>query len=296
MNTLAMLFVAAAAAGSDQQAEEALARAVEEAVSATYQAGALAGNALSFYRPAQRRVELGAVVDARASDGGGLPVLAITPNGFAERVGMRKGDRLMAINTNAVRDAASLRAAIQQATGSDQIAVDIVRDGTSRQLVGAADVRELPAFTLSIAAQSEAVETAGCGFVSGGARRNDDVVRVAIEQVNGQPADQDLMGRVQLPAGSHRLVVRPMARALPPSPASFPTEFPYDAPSSDWRLAPNTQRTLPGTRFVGDEIVVNLVVRADRVHRLGASALSDGSWLIVEDKVSTRKCSPTPND
>ena len=49
-------------------------------------------------KPAQVRYELGAVVDVRAAQRNGLPVLALTPDGPAARLGLKAGDRLVALN------------------------------------------------------------------------------------------------------------------------------------------------------------------------------------------------------
>ena len=48
-------------------------------------------------KPAQVRYELGTVVDVRAAQRNGLPVLALTHDGPAARVGLKAGDRLVGL-------------------------------------------------------------------------------------------------------------------------------------------------------------------------------------------------------
>src|SRR3546814_608717 len=84
---------------------------------------------LAISRPAQVRYELGAVVDVRKPDPRGIEVLAVTPDGAAARMGLKTGDRLVAINDRSLDgDAAPadvLRAAVREGTGA-------VRRGAAR--------------------------------------------------------------------------------------------------------------------------------------------------------------------
>ena len=54
--------------------------------------------ALAVDSPAQRVSDLGVLVDSSRDDRNGLHVLAVTPGGSAERMGMRAGDVLIAMN------------------------------------------------------------------------------------------------------------------------------------------------------------------------------------------------------
>lgn len=162
-------------------------------------------------RPARTLYELGAVVDVRARDAGGLPVLAVTPGGAAERIGLRRGDRLLRINGLDIANAGKPADAYRQALASNQgrLAVGIRRNGRVLAMTGAADRIELPAYALSIApgAPTSGVP-GGCGRVSTmdvaprGARR----FPVVVISVDGRtpPSQGEVM---RLPAGRHRLVL-----------------------------------------------------------------------------------------
>lgn len=123
-----------------------------------------AGEPVTLSRPAQLRYELGAVVDVRDA-ARGLRVLAITPGGAAERMGLRPGDRVLAVNgvaMNAHAEAGTMLArAVQQ--GGGNLHVKLARDGDPLTVAGRADAVSIPAYTLSIGHSAAA---AGCGYVS----------------------------------------------------------------------------------------------------------------------------------
>src|SRR3546814_119350 len=89
------LLPAAAQTGNEVEAE------MDAALLHLAERGALGSfdQPLAISRPAQVRYELGAVVDVRKPDPRGIEVLAVTPDGAAARVGLKAGDRLVAINS-----------------------------------------------------------------------------------------------------------------------------------------------------------------------------------------------------
>ncbi len=107
---------------------------------------------LRISRPARAHHELGAVLDLAGAVDRGAEVLAVTPGGAAERLGLRRGDRVRSINAVAVgRDggAEALRAAMAAASGGLVLVVE--RDGQEFELRGAADTVALPGYELLLA-------------------------------------------------------------------------------------------------------------------------------------------------
>src|SRR3546814_9536575 len=92
--SLSGLLPAAAQTGNEVEAE------VDAALLHLAERGALGSfdQPLTIARPAQVRYELCAVVDVRKPDPRGIEVLAVTPDGAAARMGLKTGERLVAIN------------------------------------------------------------------------------------------------------------------------------------------------------------------------------------------------------
>lgn len=139
---------------------------------------------------------LGAVVDVRDAGSDGARVLAVTPGGAAERLGLRPGDRLLAVNGRALdaNAAEALAAAVQAGDGS--LRLEVARDGRRLALSGAADRDAL------------ATATDACGRVSTtGAppRVSENVYRARIYDIDGTGTP---LGRThELQAGTHVLLV-----------------------------------------------------------------------------------------
>ncbi len=194
------------AAGAD---DAALAREIDAALLRLADGDALEHG--SIRRPARTHYELGAVVDVRAPDPRGLPVLAVTPRGAAERIGLRRGDRLLRVNGVAIASAARPATALSQAVSAadGQLRLDVRRDNRTTALTGNADKIALPAYTLSLGSATGAASVrAGCGRISTfdamprGERRF-PVVVIAIDE-RTPPSEGEIM---RLPAGKHRLLL-----------------------------------------------------------------------------------------
>jgi hypothetical protein len=162
-------------------------------------------------RPARTRYELGAVVDVRSADARGLPVLAVTPGGAAERIGLRRGDRLIRINGVTLAAASQPALAYRRALSTEEgrMRLDVLRGGKATVLSGTADKIVLPAYTLALGGTSAAADSnAGCGRISTfdamprGARRF-PVVVIAVDGRTPPSRDEIL----RLPAGRHRLLL-----------------------------------------------------------------------------------------
>lgn len=209
------------AAQPTPQAEDRLARAIDDALATAWRSGDFPEGTLVLERPARERVELGAVVDLRATDRG-IAILAITPDSAAERIGLKVGDRLTAIDDTALAGTSAPAQALAQALSDAgrEVRFTIARDGRELSLAGPVEVRELPAYRLSIAPITPGdaagaparppADVSGCGYVSGGARVYGGVLKVKVESVDGKPSGAFASGPVRVQAGLRRLVLRPL--------------------------------------------------------------------------------------
>lgn len=136
-------------------------------------------------QPARVVWELGAVI--------GLPngetaprVMAVTPGAAAERMGLRTGDRLLAVNDQPLPagspGADRLRAALD--SGEGHIAFDVQRDNETVPVEGALDRREVPGYRLEIAANTA---TRGCGRVHVGLKPpvSQELFPIVLHEVDG---------------------------------------------------------------------------------------------------------------
>jgi len=109
--------------------------------------------ALNVDAPAQKVSNLGLLVDSKANAGDGLHVLAVTPGGNAERIGLRAGDVLVALNGSSLASsdgAAMLRKTVETLPDGGKLDFNVRRDGKPQQLSGAAASMYLPAMHLSV--------------------------------------------------------------------------------------------------------------------------------------------------
>jgi len=170
---------------------------------------------LTVTRPAQVRYELGAVVDVRAPDPRGIEVLAITPGGTAAGMGLKAGDRLLAINGHRLDGDASpatvLKKAILDSDGNVRL---LAARGDSRiELAGQAEPMPIPAYRL-VVGETEAVSprAGDCGYVSNSALppHSKGLFEVDITQVDGRSTSLSRVDRLRLTSGRHVLTVGEM--------------------------------------------------------------------------------------
>lgn len=177
--------VVAAAPGAP--AEQRLQEEVQQALLRLVDAGEIAPEQLATLRleaPASTTPVFGAILDARfraESDQHGLPVAAVTPGGSADRIGLRAGDRIVAVNGSSLlglgADAAGRAVAMQRLRDalvgqSDALTFGIERDGKPLELQGSVRVVSLPAYRLelgnALAGAALAATPAGDGVSSCG--------------------------------------------------------------------------------------------------------------------------------
>src|SRR5262249_45085374 len=104
--------------------------------------------AIDIDSPAQKVSNLGLLVDSKGGAGDGLHVLAVTPGGNAERMGLRAGDVLVALNgtqLSAADGAATLRRTVDTLPDGGRLDFNVRRDGRATNVGGTATSMYLPA-------------------------------------------------------------------------------------------------------------------------------------------------------
>lgn len=292
-----LCFVSAAATAMPP--EDAVASAVDRALADAYSRDPAAqAGALRIERPEQQRFELGAVLDVRAASADGVAVLAITPGGAAERIGLKPGDRVLAINgtTVAGSDIDPASALLDALAGSDgSLAIDLRRGQDALALNGAADLVRIPAYVLEVQ-PPVAQRPEGCGYVSGGAKAYGQVRKVRIIAIDGQLAPGNLVGRLRLPAGRHTLTLQMLPRLgfLEPR-GQLPANPMMPRPTPDMRVR-QPERGMPpdgsGARQtgMGPALILQLDVAADQSYQLGARPDGQGGVEAFVAAQTPRRC------
>ena len=209
MNTriLASLVAASLSTTAIAQDHATLQREVETALVRAAEGSAWPprGGAITVRRDARVRYELGAVVDVRNASGDGLPVLAITPGSAASRLGLRAGDRLLAINGRKVgAQAQQLQQAID--AGGGKIAASWSRAGKRLAANDAADAVAVPAYQLVLGGGNGQ----GCGFVSdkqGVVPKSQKIFDAFITRIDGRSTPLGGKYEYELPIGEHVLTI-----------------------------------------------------------------------------------------
>lgn len=109
--------------------------------------------AMNIDAPSQKVSNLGLLVDSKGGAGDGLHVLAVTPGGSAERMGLRAGDVLLSLNDTplaATDGAATLRHVVDALPDGGKLDFNLRRDGRTQSIAGASASMYLPAMHLSI--------------------------------------------------------------------------------------------------------------------------------------------------
>jgi hypothetical protein len=121
--------------------------------------------ALNIDSPPQKVSNLGLLVDSKSSGAGdGLHVLAVTPGGNAERMGLRAGDVLVALNGTQLSPAdgaATLRNTVDTLPDGGRLDFNVRRDGHATTVGGAATSTYLPAMHLSVGSGTALASNAG---------------------------------------------------------------------------------------------------------------------------------------
>jgi membrane-associated protease RseP (regulator of RpoE activity) len=112
--------------------------------------------ALAVDTPAQRVSNLGLLIDSAHASGDGVHVLGVTPGGSAERMGLRGGDVLVALNGASLAsggDAAKvLRQTVDGLPNGSALAFDVQRNGHAQAVSGTLASIYLPPMRLTVGA------------------------------------------------------------------------------------------------------------------------------------------------
>lgn len=175
---------------------------------------------LTVSAAATRRAEFGAVIDVGGGDGG-VPVLAVTPGGNAANLGLRAGDRIIAVDGMSLADAAgtdgrpAASAVLQQRLDAgDVLSLTVLRDGATRELRGAVQAHTLPAYRLELGtalanASVAATGVDGCGRISifDTAPRARHVYPAVVIAIDGRAPAPTSGPAYRVPAGRHLLTI-----------------------------------------------------------------------------------------
>ena len=194
--------------------------------------------AFTLDAPAQRTSNLGIVVDsasaARAADG--LHVIAVSPGSAAQRMGVRAGDVITAVNGEALQGlggdsvghalaAQRLRERVDALADGAPLRLAVRREGRGVELAGVASSVTLPPIHLSVGRDellasldgggrsrrepAAGATAAGCGFVNvfDVAPRAQKVHAVRLLSIDGRVAGPEGRTNFRVDAGHHELEV-----------------------------------------------------------------------------------------
>lgn len=178
---------------------------------------------LEIAEPARRVNDLGLLVDSssaeRARDG--LRVLAVTPGGTAERLGVRGGDLLVSVNDRSLaslgadpagqpKAAQLLRDSVSAVPDGDALALGVRRNDRTFAVSGPVASVHVPAVRLTVGATASATgATGGCGRISvfGSPPRSENLHEAKLVAVDGRlPGPTDATS-FRLEPGTHILTV-----------------------------------------------------------------------------------------
>lgn len=238
---LPMAVLAVAAQAQTPEVEQRLSEEVQLALVRMIESGAFAGTAtdaiaFTLDEPARRVTDLGMVVDSataeRAKDG--LRLLAVTPRGTAQRLGLRAGDRVVAVNGIALtalgadasghaQAAITLRTTVESLADGAPLRFDVVREGRELALNGVASSVTLPPIHLKVGRDELLADTsasrarrntepdasAGCGHISvfDVAPRQQKLYAARLLSIDDQLAGPTDASQFRLSAGTHTLKV-----------------------------------------------------------------------------------------
>jgi len=120
--------------------------------------------ALNIETPSQKVSNLGLLVDSAGNARDGLHVLAVTPGGSAERMGLRAGDVLVALNGTSLATpdaAATLKQTVDTLPDGGRLEFNVNRNGNTQTLSGASARVYLPAMQLRIGEGSALASSGG---------------------------------------------------------------------------------------------------------------------------------------
>jgi hypothetical protein len=233
----------AAPGGAAPQAEQRVRQDMQATLSNLGSSGALGQHpdqvAVSLDEPARRVTSLGALVDSTSAQSArdGLHVLGATPGSNADRIGLRPGDVIVAVNGTSLRDlggdqhgralaATTLKTVVDGLPDDAKLQLAVVRGGSPVVLSGPLEPVYLPAMhvelggavagadvhpaePLASAAPAAAAPAEGCGRISmfDVAPRGDRLYGVRILLIDGTTPGPLGTPVFRVSAGEHHLLI-----------------------------------------------------------------------------------------
>lgn len=293
---------------SSQPAEQMLRAEMQATVGRMIESGAFGTQSpetisMSLDLPAEKVVNVGVLVDPRASADAGVPVLGTVPGGDAQSVGLRAGDVIRSINGQSLvglgnepdgsaRAVSVLKREIAALSDGKRLSFDVVRGGESLKLSGVVAADFIPAMRVAIgeaalvasnapmalpraAAGAVAAQSGGCGRISTFhiAPRSQRLYKARVLSIDGEipgPADQDTY---RVPVGPHVIEVAEIIDS-------------EDLPAARWRQRRDSEQLL------------EIDVRPDTTYTLAAHLVDPnardfargGYWKPVVWKETTEAC------
>ena len=217
----------------------------------------LRSHVLDWVHPADRalaQADLGAVLDARPNEG--LVVLATTPGGTAQSLGLRPQDVIVSANGVALTTpgrssagdslaVAALRGQLERLRDGGRLALVVRRDGSERKLAGDVAPRYIPALRLELGEGTLVASTAPVAAVS--------------RATQAAPAQSgDSCGRISV------FHIAPRGQQLYPAKVlEIDGEIPGPARQDTFRVAPG-QHTLLVAEQIDDNDLPSVYSRARR--------------------------------
>ncbi|HZP65017.1 MAG TPA: PDZ domain-containing protein [Rudaea sp.] len=220
---------AAAQNAGDAEAQQRLREDLQQMLARLAASGALGPHPeqinLHLDQPAQRVATLGVLVDSASAERArnGLRVLGTTPGTTAERLGLRPGDVIVAVNGVSLRGlgadahghalaAAALRAVVETLPDSAALKLDVDRAGNALALEAPLQSVYLPALHMELGAAAMAgadVPGGGCGRIStfDVAPRGEHDYHARILLLDGVTPGPGNVENYRVAAGVHRLLV-----------------------------------------------------------------------------------------
>lgn len=216
----------AAAASAQDGAQQRLREEMRDVLSRLAASGALDGAPLEVEAPPGQVLTLGLVLDA--APGRGPQVLAVTPGGNAERLGLRTGDRLLAVNGQSLLGggAEAVRSQVLASGAGATTRFDLERGGAKLTLSGVMKTLDVPGFRLQVggagvaAGASRSIAAAvpaaggntpggGCGRLSqfDSAPRSEKLYGIKIVEIDGHIPGPSNSPSYRVEAGHHMVTV-----------------------------------------------------------------------------------------
>jgi hypothetical protein len=169
---------AGASTGVEQRVRAELRAVMTELIeSGAFGSAGAADIHLDINTPAQQVSNLGMLVDSSRKDRDGVHVLGITPGGAAEKMGVRSGDVLVAVNGRSLAESDSaatlLRGTVEALPNGGALGFDVRRDDRMLALAGTLSSIHLPAMRLTIGDGEQVAAAGGSTTADGCGRIND---------------------------------------------------------------------------------------------------------------------------